>query len=156
MIIVKSFLFSDIGITISLSPGIFWLDLLLWKDRTNYHLKLTNAWKIRNIVMPLRRGRLCKGRHPELFENTGFPLPDQVRHRPRGNDSKGWFMTYCETIGIGNNLNTGFTNVEVVDSTLEQSRRLSNQQNLPLSLLRPLELACQRKVPRVEGQFGFL
>ena len=65
-------------------------------------------------------------------------------------------MTYCETIGIGNNLNTGFTNVEVVDSTLEQSRRLSNQQNLPLSLLRPLELACQRKVPRVEGQFGFL
>jgi hypothetical protein len=22
----------------------------------------------------LRRGRLCEGRHPEIFENTGYPL----------------------------------------------------------------------------------
>jgi hypothetical protein len=37
-------------------------------------LRVDKLIKVANSVMPLpRRVRLCEGRHPELFENTGFP-----------------------------------------------------------------------------------
>jgi len=33
-----------------------------------------------------------------VSENTGFRLPDRVRHRLRRNDEKNAFSTFCETI----------------------------------------------------------
>ena len=44
--------------------------------------------------------------------------------RLHGNDVKGRFKTFYETIKIGSMLNTNVANVEVEDPTLEECRRL--------------------------------
>jgi len=41
------------------------------------------------IVKSQKRCLSCESRSPELFEITGFPLPDQVEDKFRGNDKNG-------------------------------------------------------------------
>jgi len=43
----------------------------------------------------------CEGRHPEVFENTGFPPLPSLGQALRGNDAKGRFKTFYETINVG-------------------------------------------------------
>ena len=40
----------------------------------------------------------CEGRYPELFENTGFPPLPSLGQALRGNDAKGRFKAFYETI----------------------------------------------------------
>ena len=59
------------------------------EHRTSNTDKLVKSPKFRHA---------CGGRHPELFENTGFPPLPSLGQALRGNDAKGRFKTFYGTI----------------------------------------------------------